>query len=189
MTVSVFAQDPVKDFSAKVAASRVSFSYGYEMNSDVLVKGDGTASVQGEAFRVEVDGLEIICDGKTRWTVDSDSKEVILENVDGVDYADNPVLLVTSFDKAFREVSRSTADVAGKKYLKVDFAPKTASGITSLTVFFSGDELVRAKVGLRDGASTIFTVSDMKFAEPSQDGTFSCDVAALDGSWVKTDLR
>ncbi|MBO4760660.1 MAG: outer membrane lipoprotein carrier protein LolA [Bacteroidales bacterium] len=189
MSVSSFAQDTVKDFSAKVAGSRVSFSYGYEMKADVLVKGSGTVYVQGEAFRVDVDGLEIICDSKTRWTLDRGAKEIVIESVDGVDLLDNPVLLVTSFDKAFREVSRGSAEVSGKKCLKVDFAPKTESGISALAMFFCKDELVCVQVRMKDGNTTVFDISDMKFAEPAEDGLFSYDADALDNSWVKTDLR
>ena len=63
------------------------------------------------------------------------------------------------------------------------------SGIATLAMVFSGNDLVRVVVGLEGGATTIFDVSDMKFLYPENNGMFSYDLSALDSTWVKTDLR
>ena len=189
VSVSAFADDPVKDFSSRVSGSRVSFSYKYEMNADVRVTGRGNAIVQGDSFKVDVDGMEMISDGKTRWTVDSEAKEIVIEKVEGTDFVDNPILIVTSFENSFKEISRNREKVQGRDCLVVDFAPVDVSGIATLAMVFSGNDLVRVVVGLEGGATTIFDVSDMKFLYPENNGMFSYDLSALDSTWVKTDLR
>ncbi len=49
---------------------------------DIHEKKTGTIFVEGDKFRIELEGQIIISDGKNVWTVIKDSKEVMLNSVD-----------------------------------------------------------------------------------------------------------
>lgn len=59
----------------------VSLDYSFSVRGDLPVTGSGNALIQGESFRTSGNGMSVYCDGKTRWTVDENAKEVYIENV------------------------------------------------------------------------------------------------------------
>ena len=71
--------------------NRVSFSYALTTQEKVPIKTDGTALIDGECYRITGNGLDIYCDGSTKWTVDTQAKEVYLEPSDGTqEFLANP---------------------------------------------------------------------------------------------------
>ena len=104
-------------FVSKVSASLVSFDYSFTMpTKKAKMTGNGKVEVQGVSFFVDGNGLEIWCDGKTRWTIDRVSEEALIESVDDSydSYATNPALMIASIDKAFSEVSFGVSKFGGK---------------------------------------------------------------------------
>ena len=49
--------------------------------SQTRIKGHASIEVQGEAYIMKTEGLDVYCDGETVWTIDDDSKEVYIESV------------------------------------------------------------------------------------------------------------
>lgn len=80
------------DFSSRLTT--LDISYVLEMLPADMT-GNAVVSFQDEAYRLSADGLEIYCDGKSVWTLDNISKEVIIEPVtdDGEDFIRNPASL------------------------------------------------------------------------------------------------
>ncbi len=101
-----FAKSKTLDtFVSKVSSSLVSFDYSFTMpTKKAKMTGNGSVKVQGTSFIVDGNGLEIWCDGKTRWTIDRISEEALVESVDDSydSYATNPALMIASIDNAFR---------------------------------------------------------------------------------------
>ena len=77
------------DFSSEF--STMDISYVLEMLPADMT-GEAVVSFQDDAYRLSADGLDIYCDGKSVWTLDNISKEVIIEPVtdDGTDFIRNP---------------------------------------------------------------------------------------------------
>lgn len=69
----------------KIATDRISCDYTYETLGTVKVKSAGQAVLQGDCYRIGVNGMELYCDGETLWTVDPDAKEVYVEPAQKVD--------------------------------------------------------------------------------------------------------
>ena len=44
----------------------------------------GTLILEGNCYFAKGNGIEIYCDGKTRWTVDPEEKEVYIEEAGGI---------------------------------------------------------------------------------------------------------
>ena len=122
---------PLSEVAPHLATDRISLHYDCTYTQDAPVKLSGTLLVQGECYRAVGNGMEIYCDGATRWTVDPASKEVYIE---------------------------------------------TAEGLAELLAW-------------RDSLSEL-TLTDVRYSPLSDDlSPFIFDTAALDASWVVTDLR
>ena len=201
LTISVFllmlfnqgvrAESILKNFSQKASSSLLSFSYEFSTKGDLPLKGKGTALVQGRNFIIKGEGLEVRCDGSSRWTMDPVAKEAVAESVDetGRDYMTDPALLLASMEASFTELSCSKGRFQGKEADIIVLKPKTASQLKEAELYFEKGLPFFAKVTLKDGTIASFSLKDMKFLEKTDEARFSFDASSLDSSWVVTDLR
>ena len=190
---SASAAVDIRALADKMAVSRVSFAYSYEAVRDgTRMKGGGRAVVQGDAFRMEADGLEIVSDGTVRWTADTDAQELYIEPVDAsaTDFVSNPARLLANVDKAFRVDSMSRGTFRGQPADVYVLTPSVSgTGIRRVELCFSGRTLVGASVTVKDGMTTDFMVSDLTFSDPGPAEDFRFDVKKAGNGWVVTDLR
>ena len=195
-----FAKSKTLDaFVSKVSASLVSFDYSFTMPSKkAKMTGNGSVKVQGTSFIVDGNGLEIWCDGVTRWTIDRISEEALVESVDESydSYATNPALMIASIDNAFREVSFGSSKFRGTVVDTSVLSPvhkgKGSMDIAGLKLFFKSGTttLTGAEVTLNDGSVSDFTITNLKFVEAGKSKeSFRFDEKTLDSSYVVTDLR
>ena len=117
--------------AAHLGTDRISLQYTCTIAEPAPVKLSGTLLIQGDCYQAKGNGMEIYCNGTTRWTVDPESKEVYIE---------------------------------------------TAGGIEELALW-------------QDNMKEL-SLTDVRYLPLSDDlSPFSFDTAALDASWVVTDLR
>jgi len=186
-------QDMLSSISSALSSSRVDFDYSYTVKSSVDIKGSGHVSLQGDAFRMTGDGLEVVCDGKVRWTVDKAAKECYIEAVDGgaADYEANPALMIASLDKAFNLKGSRSASFRGRSVTALDMTPKDAgSAFTAVTLYLSGTTPAGAEITVQDGTKTEFVISGYKMAAPvDTKPAYTFDTGSLDSGYMVTDLR
>ena len=188
-------------FIEKVSSSLVTFDYSFTMQtpqSKSKMTGEGKVKIQDNCFYLEGNGLEVWCDGSTRWTVDRLSEEALVESVDGSSdsFATNPALMIAAVDEAFEEVSFGTGKFQGKTVDASALTPlvkgKSSMDIAGLRLFFKTGttELVGAEVKLNDGSVSEFAISGLAFTGKSDEkGSFRFDEKTLGSSYVITDLR
>ena len=188
-------------FIDKVSSSLVTFDYSFTMQttkSKTKMTGSGNVKVQGNAFFMEGNGMEVWCDGSTRWTIDRFAEEALVESVsESYDsYATNPTLMITAVDDAFNEVSFGTSKFQGKAVDASVLSPvhkgKYSMDIAELKLFFKSgtSDLVGAEVKLNDGSVSEFSITGMTFsAQAEKKESFRFDEKTLDDSYVITDLR
>lgn len=195
-----FAKSKTLDsFVTNVSTSLVSFDYSFSMpTKKAKMTGNGNVMVQGNSFVMNGNGLEIWCDGKTRWTIDRLSEEALIEYVDDSyeSFATNPALMIASVDEAFREISFSSTKfeekVVDASYLSPLHKGKGSMDISSLILYFkSGSSvLVGARVKLNDGSISDFTITNLKFEKSDKSKeSFRFNEKTLNASYVITDLR
>ena len=80
---AIMAQSGTESLKQLLEGNRVSFSYALTATDKVQVKTNGTALIDGECYRISGNGLDIYCDGSTKWTIDNQAKEVYLEPSEG----------------------------------------------------------------------------------------------------------
>ena len=148
----------------KVEGHRVLFHYTYSLSQ----KGepfrsitDGDVTVEGNAYILEGLGLKVVSDGSTRWTMDPEACEMVIEAVEKEDLFTNPALFIGSYGQYLDKI-------------KVN-----GEGKDSLDVTLTLDEETLAR----------FVLKDIVFQEPQGKSDFSVEEKSLPEGYVITDLR
>lgn len=119
----------------KVEGHRVTFHYTYSLSqkgSSFTPVTDGDVTVEDNAYIMQGLGVEVISDGTTRWTLDRDAREALVEKVEKEDLFTNPALFISSY----------------KDYM--DKIKVNASGSDSLDVTLTLDDETKARFVLKD---------------------------------------
>ena len=147
----------------KVAGHRVHFHYTYSLSragADFAPVTDGQVTVEGNAYILEGLGMKVLSDGTTRWTLDPEAKEAVVEAVQKEDLFTNPALFIGSY----------------RNYM--DKLQVNASGKDSLDVTLTLDTETQAR----------FVLSSIVYGEEQGKSDFSMDEKSLSG-YLVTDLR
>lgn len=148
----------------KAVGHRVTFDYSYGYTSGGKTYDNvasGKMTVQGSAYLLKGDGLEVYSDGKVRWTLDRSGKEAIVESVDAEDVMTNPAAIVAGY-KSF------------DKSLKVN-----SSGTDSLDISLT----------MENGQVSRFRLTGIRYAPEGALSDFQFARSSLGSDWVVTDLR
>lgn len=147
----------------KVAGKRVHFHYSYSLSrsgADFSPVMEGKVTMEGNAYILEGLGMKVVSDGSTRWTLDPEAKEAVVEAVQKEDLFTNPALFIGSY----------------RNYM--DKLQVNASGTDSLDVTLTLDEETKAR----------FVLSGIVYGEEQGKSDFSMDEKSLSG-YLVTDLR
>ena len=77
------AQKDAASLKALVDSNRVSFKYTLSAKDMPQISTTGTVILDGPCYHLSTKGAEIWCDGTTKWTVDTEAKEVYIESSEG----------------------------------------------------------------------------------------------------------
>ena len=104
---------------------KANFTYKVEnAQGKVLSSKKGAVTMKGNRYKVLMDGMEIISDGRTVWNYDKSAKEVTVNTVDGNAGAMTPQRLFTNFyDKDFYYKLNGTTKVDGKTVQEIELTP------------------------------------------------------------------
>ena len=163
LTLGAFAQGsiPILD---RVPGHRVQFHYTYSLSQGgkpMTQVTDGDVTVEDNAYLLSGLGLEMRSDGTTRWSVDREAEEVLIEKVEKEDILTNPALFISSY----------------KGYM--DRIKVNASSPNSLDVTLILDDDTAAR----------FVLRNIVFLDKQGKSDFTLDVKSLPKSYVVTDLR
>ena len=186
-------QNIATDFARSLADGCATFGFTYSMGGQVPLSGSGTVRIQGDAFIMQGDGLEVYCDGATRWTVDTAAEECYVESVKagGLDYEANPALLVGAVDKAFNLKKTAAATFNGKKVTEAVLVPVSQGGnISELSLMLASDRKPEGLlVKTSDGNVITVVVRDFALSGKVPVKDFGYDTKKLSGGYIVTDLR
>ena len=163
LTLGAFAQGsiPILD---RVPGHRVQFHYTYSLSQGgkpMTQVTDGDVTVEDNAYLLSGLGLEMRSDGTTRWSVDREAEEVLIEKVEKEDILTNPALFISSY----------------KGYM--DRIKVNASSPNSLDVTLILDDDTAAR----------FVLRNIVFLDKQGKSDFPLDEKSLPKSYVITDLR
>ena len=163
VSAAAFAQGsiPILD---RVPGHRVQFHYTYSLSQGgkpMTQVTDGDVTVEDNAFLLSGLGLEVRSDGTTRWSIDREAEEVLIEKVEKEDILTNPALFISSY----------------KGYM--DRIKVNASSPNSLDVTLILDDDTAAR----------FVLRNIVFLDKQGKSDFPLDEKSLPKSYVVTDLR
>ena len=69
--------------SQMIASSCVSADFSYVAEGQTKVSGEGRITVQDSCYVLDLNLMQVYCDGSRRWTVDPAGKEVCIEKAPG----------------------------------------------------------------------------------------------------------
>lgn len=88
----------------------------------------GTFYMKGSKYKVDIAGQEIICDNKTVWTYNKETKEVQVSNYNPNEQTISPAKLFTNFyDKEYSYKYAGTRKVSGKSCDIIEMMPTNKS--------------------------------------------------------------
>lgn len=163
LSLGAFAQGSIPILE-RVPGHRVQFHYTYSLSQGgkpMTQVTDGDVTVEDNAYRLSGLGLEVRSDGTTRWSLDREAEEILIEKVAREDLITNPALFINSY----------------KSYM--DKIRVNASSANSLDVTLVLDEDTSAR----------FVLKDIVFADKQGKSDFTLDVKSLPDSFIITDLR
>lgn len=73
-------QDRLAEIFSHLQTDRISLHVSCVLVTDTEIPLSGDVLIQGGCYRVQGGGMEIYCDGSTRWIVDRSGKEVYVES-------------------------------------------------------------------------------------------------------------
>jgi len=155
---TILAQNATDELLGRIRNNRISFGYNFSSDGTVPYSGKGRVIVQGAMYVCEMeDGGKIWSDGKTRWTLDRDAREIYIEDVaSSPDILSNPEPFLTGLrDLSVSKDGKSLSGVYdnGKMRIKVGIS-SIAELPVATAAFFRPD--------LGKYSSTGWTVTDLR---------------------------
>jgi len=80
----------------------------------------GTGFMQGDAYKINVAGQDMTCDGKTLWTYLSDSEEVMISSIEG-DEGGSPLSIINAY---YDNISAKFLDNCSNDKKRIEVTPK-----------------------------------------------------------------
>lgn len=183
---------PLVRFYDNLLSSCVEFDMSYSIRmSGVKLDGKGVLELQGDSWILVGNGMEIRCDGKTLWTVDPESKEVVIDSLSDditAGIITNPAVMLINLRELFN--LREVLPTKEGQSLIYTLYPKAESEVSFVNMeILKGDSsLKQLTFSLEDGTSAVVNISSMKSGKKKPAEYFSRSVN-YDSSWIVTDLR
>lgn len=156
------ASELVKNTIDKINKHKnVEFVFDYDMSNETIAvteSASGTAYMQGEAYKMEIEGQQIISDGKTLWTYLIDDEEVMVSNPKDDDNIITPIKLLTTYDKDYT-MKYGKSSEKGIKVVEMS-NPKGEFSKVTLKINEAKLEIVSATISNRSGDA--FTIKIKK---------------------------
>ncbi|KAA5534706.1 outer membrane lipoprotein carrier protein LolA [Taibaiella lutea] len=148
-TTFISFQSQAQDAKAKVVLDKLSSkvksmtslkaNFVFTMNdAKGASKGNksGTFLMQGNKFRVNMTGQQIICDGRTLWTYLVSDKEVQVSNYDANSQSISPAKLFSgSYTKDYKYTYGGAKTVAGKSVDVIELTPVNGKSFKKILLY------------------------------------------------------
>ncbi|MCT4622696.1 MAG: outer membrane lipoprotein carrier protein LolA [Schleiferiaceae bacterium] len=124
----------------------------------------GVISLKGEAYRLELNGMIYLNDGKSMYIIDPDIEEIDVTTTDDGEMPLSPTSILSEFDKGYSLKLGDKKTVSGKKIQYVILKPTGASDISlvEIGVDMSTKTVYSYKMTGTNKVITILTITDYK---------------------------
>lgn len=151
----------------------------------------GTLFVKGKKFRVEMDGQDIYCDGKTMWTYLKDANEVQISNYNPKNSDINPSEIFTVYEKGFLSKFIGEGKKGSVVTEQIELTPtdkKKPFFKVKLTIDKVAKKIMDMTIMSKNGVESIYEITGFSPNIKLEDSFFRFDKKSKPGV-VEIDLR
>lgn len=175
------------ELSAKTKAYssiKATFSYTLE-NKDQKIKEtqEGTITIKGNKYKLEIAKQEVICDGKAVYTIIKEAKEVQINNMPDPNATDNinPANIFTMYEKGFKHKFDGEKTEGGKTFQIISLFPTEPKGkqyhTVKLYIDKAAKQVSKIIVFSKDGNNYTYQVKTFTPNAPVDDKIFNYNSA------------
>ena len=139
------------NFKAQLAYTMVNA----EMNIDE--KKTGVIYVQGDSYRIEMEGQQIISDGTTVWTYLPDSKEVMVSEVLETEESFSPTKILTKYNDDYDARFDTDSKYKNANLKVINLKASEGKNFDRISVTVNSDKLSLESFSMYDKDGNIFT--------------------------------
>lgn len=157
----------------------VEFVFDYDMSNETIAvteSASGTAYMQGEAYKMEIEGQQIISDGKTLWTYLIDDEEVMVSNPTDDNNTITPIKMLTTYAKDYT-IKYGKSNEKGIKVVEMS-NPKGEFSKVTLKINEAKLEIVSATISNRSGDAFTIRIKKTVFDQDLDAKFFTFDEKA-----------
>ena len=150
---------------------------------DIDEKKTGIIYVQGDSYRIKMEGQVIISDGVTIWTYIKDSEEVMVSNVDNSEESISPTQMLTKYNEGYHAKFDKDKKDENSPLKEITLKPIDKNNFEKMSVIVNANKLSLENFSVYDVNGNVFTYHIVDL-QPNIDlpaDTFTFDYAEYPG--------
>lgn len=158
---------------------------------DLHESNEGSLIIQKDSYKLNFNGIEVMCDGKSQWTYMPDAEEVnVSEANSGEDGMLNPATIFTIYEEGFVNTYLGEFTESSVKIFKIDMVPTEEQEFSRVILDISQTnyQIAGATMFGTDGNKYIIKVKNMITNKKYPESTFAFDSSKYPGVEV-IDMR
>ena len=120
-------------------------------------KKKGVIFVEGDSYRIEMEGQIIISDGKTIWTYIVDSEEVLVSDVDEGDESISPTKILTKYNDNYKAKFGTDKKYKNSNLKEICLKPNDKKNFEKMSVVVNSNKLSLESFSVYDVNGNVFT--------------------------------
>ncbi len=140
-----------KNFKADLSYTMVN------IEMDIDEKKTGVIFVEGDAYRIEMEGQIIISDGKTIWTYLQDSEEVMVSDVDDSEESISPTQILTKYNDNYKAKFGTDKKYKNSNLKEICLKPIDKNNFEKMSVIVNANKLSLETFSVYDVNGNVFT--------------------------------
>ena len=137
---------------------------------------EGTLTVRGDAFRIEMDRQTLVTDGTTLWSFSADDNQVVVQDYNPADLGFSIGQVFTDYLSVFRPTGATRAAFDGVNHDVLALVPRSATtSVRDATLYVRSSDAIPTRVRVHDinGRSLAFDLHNVVLNPRLPTGTFT----------------
>ncbi len=162
-----------KNFKSDLSYTMVNIEMGIDE------KKTGVIFVEGDSYRIEMEGQIIISDGKTIWTYIVDSEEVLVSDVEEGDESISPTQILTKYNDNYKAKFGTDKKHKNSNLKEICLKPNDKKNFEKMSVIVNSNKLSLESFSVYDVNGNVFTyhIINLKSDIELPSKTFTFDYA------------
>lgn len=165
MGFGVSAQNNADELLKSVIDKTKSYStmevdFDYRMTNDeagIDELKSGKVFVKGDAYKLQMAGQSVYCDGETVWTYLQDSEEVMVSDVNTGEESITPSSILTSYYNDYKISYVNNKENAEKGYKTIELKPEVGKKFSKIQIIIDDKKLQIVSFNIFDNGGNEFT--------------------------------